>query len=127
MALEPFIEFKVFLYNSFNIARFILYKGPIKADITRKNCTDFSEQYLKIQHNRLNNHLKLTKQREKRAENALYQIRRIKALAKKDSVPLVIALIPDENQIRSQKPLLSRMTDVTEYFTTCLEEKQHAK
>lgn len=38
-------------------------------------------------------------------------------------------IIPDLSfkSSRSQKPLLSRMTDVTEYFTTCLEEKQHAK
>jgi len=100
-ALERFISLKVFMYNHSNIARLILNKRAITRSrrLIRKHCADFSDSYLNIQHNRMPNHLKRTNTQEKLAQNSIEQIKRIKKLAERDSIPLVIVLIPDENQI----------------------------
>jgi CYTH domain-containing protein len=47
----------------------------------------------------MSNHLKRTITQEKLAQNSIEQIQRIKKLAERDSIPLVVVLIPDENQI----------------------------
>ena len=98
-ALDRFIHLKVFMYNHFNFARLILNKGPILMDMTRRHCSDFSDQYLDIQRRRLRSHLRRTSALEGYARNNIDQIQRIKKLAEQDSIPLVVVLIPDENQI----------------------------
>ena len=98
-ALERFIHFKVFMYIHSKIARLILNKGPTLEDFTRQDCSDFSDQYLRIQRRRLRCHLERTRVREGRAQNGIGQIRRIKKLVDRDSIPLWVVLIPDENQI----------------------------
>jgi hypothetical protein len=96
---DRFIRLKVFMYKHSNIARLILNKGPTHEDIRRRNCSDFSDQYLDIQRNRLHSHLKRTKSLEDLVRNSIEQIKRIKKLAERDSIPLGAVLIPDENQI----------------------------
>jgi hypothetical protein len=100
-ALGRFIRFKVFMYNHSNIARLILYKGPNTGNVSRQHCLDFTDQYLEMQSHRMRNHLKRTKTLEEKARNSIDQIKRIKNLAERNSIPLVVILIPDENQINS--------------------------
>jgi len=98
-ALGRFIRLKVFMYNHSNIARLILYKGPATGNVTRQHCLDFTDWYVKIQRHRLRNHLKKASIQEERARNGVDQIQRIRTLAERDSIPLRVVLIPDENQI----------------------------
>jgi hypothetical protein len=99
--LERFISLKVFMYNHSNIARLILNKGAATRSrkLIREHCAVFSDLYLNVQRNRMSNHLKRTITQEKLAQNSIEQIQRIKKLAERDSIPLVVVLIPDENQI----------------------------
>ncbi len=103
------IKLKVFLYSQFHIARLLLNKGPRKRNFTRKNCLDFSSQYLAIQKQRLQNHMKLSDSTKAFMKNTMSQITRIKKLADERSTPIKIILIPDENQINSglQRTLFS--------------------
>ena len=98
-ASARFIRLKVFMYNHSNIARLILYKGPNTGNVTRQQCLDFTDWYIEFQHRRLRNHLKKTNILEERARNNVDQIQRIQTLAERDSIPLGVVLIPDENQI----------------------------
>ena len=94
-----FIRLKIFMYNHSNIARLMLNKGPVLGDTTRQHCSDFSDQHLVIQRWRQRNHLKRTSALEGEAQNSINQILRIRKLAERDSIPLGVVLIPDENQI----------------------------
>jgi len=98
-ASEGTIHLKVFMYNHSNIARLILNKGPTLRDLTRKNCSDFSDWFLKIQRDRLYNHRKRTRALEAQAKNGIDHLKRIKKLAERQSIPVGIVLIPDENQV----------------------------
>ncbi|MFQ3246544.1 MAG: lysophospholipase L1-like esterase [Arenicella sp.] len=95
------IKLKVFSYNHSNLARLLLNKGPRKRNFTRRNCNDFSKQYLAIQKQRLQNHLKKSDSTKRHLKNTLSQIARIKKLANQNSTPLKIILIPDENQVNA--------------------------
>jgi hypothetical protein len=107
-AAKPFIRAKVFLYDHSHIARLLLNRGPV-ADRTfiRQRCEDFTEQYLAIQKSRMPNHLRDSSEQRAKARNAQNQIRRIKDQA--GATPVVIALLPDENQINKQ--LQDRLVD----------------
>lgn len=107
-AADPSIKQKVFLYNHSHIARLLLNRGPVASkSFVRKQCDDFSEQYLLIQKSRLPNHLRDSSEQREKAQNALNQIGRIKDRA--GTVPVVVALLPDENQINKQ--LQDRLID----------------
>jgi hypothetical protein len=98
-AASPLITLKVFLYDHSNLARLWLNQGPVLAEtFKRTQCNDFSEEYLAIQKARLPNHLPYSIQRRDNAQNAVNQIRHIKDLAG-DTVPVVVALLADENQV----------------------------
>jgi GDSL-like Lipase/Acylhydrolase family len=98
-AARPLITLEIFLYDHSNLARLFLEQGPVNSDtFVRKRCDDFSEEYLTIQRSRISNHLGDTSTQRDKAQNAVNQIRRIKDMAGK-SVPVVVALLPDENQI----------------------------
>ncbi|RME83005.1 MAG: hypothetical protein D6775_09290, partial [Caldilineae bacterium] len=51
------------------------------------------------QRERMPTHLKRSPEREAAMANALAQIGRIKALANAEDIPVVVVLLPDENQI----------------------------
>jgi hypothetical protein len=108
-ASSPFIKLKVFAYAHSQIARLLSTKSYVAEDFTRKSCRDFTAQYIDLQRSRLGNHLKRSKRRYAEAQNAVFQLSRIKRLADEASIPLVIALIPDENQVNGelQKRLLA--------------------
>jgi lysophospholipase L1-like esterase len=96
----------VFLTEHFNLARLLLQKAPVVDDVDRRNCEDFRDNYLAIQRDRLANHLKRDAHQEALVQNALRQISRIKALLDADGVPMLVALLPDENQVN---PSLQRI------------------
>lgn len=97
-AARPFIKLKVFLYDHSHLARLLLNRGPVaSATFVRKQCDDFSEQYLAIQKARMPNHLRYSSEQREKAQNALNQIHRIRERA--GAVPVVVALLPDENQV----------------------------
>lgn len=95
---RPFIKLQVSLYEHSNLARLLLNRGPLAAEtFNRKQCDDFTAQYLVIQRERMANHLRYDHSRREKAQPALNQIRRIRDLA--GSIPVIIALLPDENQV----------------------------
>ena len=107
-AARPFIKLQVFLYEHSNLARLLLNRGPAASGtFIRKQCDDFTEQYLAIQRARMPNHLRYNSAQRDKAQNAVNQIRRIRDRAG-DSVPVIVALLPDENQVNQtlQKRIL---------------------
>ena len=70
-------------------------------------CNQFSDQYLQIQRARVQNHLRDNERQRRLAQNAITQIRRIKDLAG-PTVPVIVALLPDENQINPDLQKLVR-------------------
>lgn len=107
-ASSPFIGLKVLAYTHSHLARLILGRPYAGKDFTRKSCQDFTPQYIELQRSRLGNHLKRSEQREARARDAMFQVSRVKRMADEASIPLVVALLPDENQVNVdlQKRLL---------------------
>lgn len=111
-AAHPLIKLQVFLYDHSNLARLWLNQGPVEPDTyIRKQCDDFSEQYLAIQKEKMTNHLRYSSQLRDRAQIAVNHIGRIRELAG-DSVPVIVALLPDENQINPA--LQARVFDARE-------------
>lgn len=105
---DRFIKIKIFMYQHFNLARLVLTKGYAATTFMRRNCQDFTQQYLDIQRTRMKNHLKQDERQYQLAQNGITQILYIKRLAERTSVPLLVVLLPDENQINLdlQKTLL---------------------
>ena len=106
-AARPFIKLQVFLYEHSNLARLVLNRGPVASStFIRKQCDDFTEQYLAIQRARMPNHLRYNSAQREKAQNAVSQIRRIRDRA--GDTPVVVALLPDENQVNQtlQKRIL---------------------
>ena len=96
-----FIKLKLFLYEHSHLARLAI-KGPsVPLDFARDTCEDFTDLYLQIQRSRLPNHLVLGTDQYFGAQNSLDQIKRIKELAGRESIPVVVALLPDEIQINT--------------------------
>ena len=115
-AARPFITLQVFLYDHSNLARLLLNRGPVASDtFIRKQCDDFTEQYLAIQRARLANHLRYNSAQRDQAQNAVNQIHRIRDRAG-DSVPVIVALLPDESQINQtlQKRIINAK-EIPEY------------
>jgi hypothetical protein len=111
-AAGALIKLQVFLYDHSNLARLWLNRGPIEPDTyVRKQCDDFSEQYLAIQKERKSNHLRYSSKLGDRAEIAVKHIGRIRDLAG-EAVPVIAALLPDENQINPA--LQARVIDAGE-------------
>jgi hypothetical protein len=68
-------------------------------DVNRDNCQDFTQEYLDIQLGHMPIHLKRDIWPDKFAQLNVAQILRIKKIADYDSIPVIVALLPDENQI----------------------------
>jgi GDSL-like Lipase/Acylhydrolase family len=103
------IKLQVFLYDHSHLARLLMNRGPVASlNYIRKQCDDFSEQYVAIQKVRMPNHLADSSVQRDAAQNAVNQIGRIKQLAG-DSLPVIVALLPDENQINPK--LQARIID----------------
>jgi lysophospholipase L1-like esterase len=65
----------------------------------RSSCDDFTAGHIAIQRGRLSNHLRRSADQEAAARPNVEQIFRIQQLASLRHVPVVVALLPDENQI----------------------------
>ena len=114
-AARPFIKLQVILYDHSNLARLVLNRGPLAyGTYYRKQCDDFTEQYLAIQRDRMPNHLRDSSVQRDMARNAVNQIHRIRDLS--GGTPVVVALLPDENQVNQtlQKQILSA-NQISEY------------
>ncbi len=105
LAKRAFSKLKISLYTHFNIARIIINKAPPLTHFERTDCTDFSGFLLWIQKFKLKNHLKQNKKQYVDAQKAVYQIQRINDLAAQSSIPLVLVMLPDEDQVN---PLLQK-------------------
>lgn len=115
-ATRPFIKLRVFLYEHSNLARLLLNRGAAPPPtFIRKQCDEFTEWYLAIQRARMPNHLRYNSAQRDKAQNAVNQIRRIRDRAG-DFVQVVVALLPDENQVNQtlQKCIL-QANDIPEY------------
>ncbi|MCO6452344.1 MAG: hypothetical protein J5I90_16315 [Caldilineales bacterium] len=89
----------VFLTEHSNLARMLVQKGPVQNDFTRTNCDQFTDEYLAVQRDRMPTHLKRSAEREALVANSVAQIKRIADMTAEDGIPVVVALLPDENQI----------------------------
>lgn len=96
---KPYIRLLVFLHEHSNLWRLLTRRGPQMLDFTRENCADFTKAYLALQGSRMEAHLKRDSEQEALIQNSVDQIARIQALAAEDGIPIVVALLPDENQI----------------------------
>lgn len=96
-ASSRLIRAKVLLYDHSNIARLLFNRGPVEENFVRKQCDEFSDWYLEVQKVRMPNHLRDSDERRKLGQDAIDRIRRIRDLA--SPIPVVVALLPDENQI----------------------------
>ena len=115
-ASRPFAKLQVFLYEHSNLARLLLNRGPVPSStFVRRQCDDFTEWYLAVQKARMPNHVRYSSARRDKAQGAVNQIRRIRARAG-DFVPVVVALLPDENQVNQalQKRIL-QASEISEY------------
>ena len=106
-ALSPFIGAKVWIYERSHTARLVMSTVagqalPSGLTFRRKNCTDFTAQFLVTQTQRLQNHLPKDPGVETLANNAVSQVARIRAQAGMRAIPVVVAMIPDENQINGE-------------------------
>jgi hypothetical protein len=98
-AVSNFARARVFLHEHSHLARFIgSRRTPLGLNRTRDHCQDFSKGFLAVQRRRFSNHLRLDKQPSS-TDKSVSQIQRIERLAKEESIPLLVALLPDENQI----------------------------
>lgn len=93
------IRLAVFLQEHFHLARAL--RGRALRFEARRSCEDFSPWFLGLQTARLGNHRARTAAGDARARPNVDQILRIQRLAAARGVPVVVALLPDENQINA--------------------------
>jgi lysophospholipase L1-like esterase len=98
-AARPLAKLLVLLHEHSHLMRLLTQRGPQALDFTRDDCSDLSEEYLAVQRARINAHLKRDAQQESLAANGVYQIQRIQQLAAGKGIPVIVVLLPDENQI----------------------------
>ena len=98
-ALSPLASARVFLHENSHLARYLENRrAPRDFNRTRDHCEDFSEAFLQVQRRRFSNHLRKERQRDSPA-NSVRQIERIQNRAEEKSIPVLVALLPDENQV----------------------------
>jgi lysophospholipase L1-like esterase len=100
-ASQAGIKWKIWLYEHSNLVRLVLNKGTASVNhhYLRENCQDFNQVFLQVQTHRLSNHLKRSPEQEQLIQNTINQIQRIQNSAAKTQTPVIVALLPDENQI----------------------------
>ena len=100
-ALSRWTKSKIWLYNNSHLVRHLLVNGARdKFHYIRESCEKLqNDWHLRIQRRRLHNHLRRDGRRLSLAKNSIALINRAKTLTEAKGIPLVIILIPDENQI----------------------------
>lgn len=99
-ASQPLTAVRVFLLEHSHLARRLFQRAtPHALVFTRTRCDAFTDEYLAVQRERLSNHLRRDAEREALVANSVAQIERIRQLTAADGIPLLIVLLPDENQL----------------------------
>lgn len=99
-ASQPLTGARVFLLEHSHLARRLFQQAtPHALVFTRTRCDAFTEEYLAVQRERLSNHLRRDAEREALIANSVAQIERIQRLTAADGIPLLVVLLPDENQL----------------------------
>lgn len=98
-SLGPLATAAVWLTEHSHLVRFLLQRSPEPLEVTRARCDQFPAEYLALQRERLVNHVPPDAAHLALADNARRQIARIKTLADADGSPLLVAFLPDENQV----------------------------
>lgn len=96
----PGVKLKVWGYENLHIVRALLNRGPSGLQFDRERCDEFSEYFMQVQKLRLENHPVefSAAQRERLAMNMQF-INKIRDWAVARKLPLLIVLLPDENQV----------------------------
>jgi lysophospholipase L1-like esterase len=96
----PSVMLKVWGYENLHIVRALLNRGPSSLQFERERCDEFSEYYMKVQEQRLANHpVELSPTQSARLAKNMQFIAAIRDWAVAREMPLLIALLPDENQV----------------------------
>ncbi len=91
---------KVWAYENLNIARALVNRGPANIQFARESCDQFADYYLAVQEKRVVNHVARPSAEQRRYMQAnMAQLGRIQLYAATNNIPMVVALLPDENQI----------------------------
>ena len=93
------IRWEVLLYEHSHLVRAL--RPTLSNYRPRRSCDDFSASFLAVQAARLANHLGRTPERVAAAQANVDQILRIRDRAAERNVPVVVALLPDENQVNA--------------------------
>lgn len=97
-AQNPWIAPKVWLYERSHLARRLWARSAPARDFRREHCRDFTRFHQKQQRERALNQRRRSPQLERAVtQHSVEQILRIQRAA--DEVPVLVVLIPDENQI----------------------------
>jgi lysophospholipase L1-like esterase len=112
---EPsvWLRAKVLLVEYSHLARLVLAKGSSDRAMNRDGCDDFTPAYLELQALRMRNHRVPDLAAREAAAKNVREIERI-VRAAGESTPVVVALLPDENQLNPDlRDIL--VTDPREY------------
>ncbi len=95
---------RVLLYQHSHLARLLMTRInhlTLASDfgMTRESCEEFPDRYLALQKEKVPNHLKRSTTQEEKIQVSLQYMAKISALAKAQGARLLVALLPDENQI----------------------------
>ena len=96
-AENPLIGLKVFFFERSHLVRLLANKAPMESDLYRADCGEFSDFLLRIERQRIPNHLKARVDKDPLLARNVAEIVRIRDQA--SPVPVVVALIPDELQV----------------------------
>jgi lysophospholipase L1-like esterase len=94
-----FTKLKIIFYKNSHITRLLMNTSPPIANFTRKNCDDIDEFSLWFNKIFLKNYQKSEAEAYPDVKFAVNQIQRIKNLADKTSIPVVVVMLPDEKQV----------------------------
>jgi hypothetical protein len=92
---SPFVAPRVWLVEHSHLARRLLSPSARQERrVLRERCADFDEFLLWYEQKRMKKHRKRDAERERKLENALYQIGRLQEVARADGAALLVVLIP---------------------------------
>jgi hypothetical protein len=105
-AQSRWIKLRVFAYENSHIARALMAKSPDDMNFDRQDCGDFLDYYIAVQTNRVHSHLaEPSAELLQQADANIAEIVRMQKAAAGMGAGLVVAILPDENQIN---PLLQQ-------------------
>ena len=94
------VKLRVLLYENSHVARALTSGGRTDLRFERDDCGDFNDYFLTVQAGRLFNHMtNLPGYARARIGGNVREIRRLNERAAARGIPVLVVLIPDENQI----------------------------